>query len=284
MVADGRWRLSGSEGYWVDAKTKKDATFPMRAEGTYKVWAEYEVKAGKGAARDAWRGKLVTPVATWTVAEMPAEKRRMAMTAEQEGMVAKWLGGDEGMMEKLRGQMLEAENEGLALKMVGIVKGGGKEAANALGLLEERAGDVGTSVGIDGPYLKELATWEVEGMEAEEKGERRDFRPQMSSLVYVTLHPEDEGLRGRLAAIAEGSCRLTAGGGVMPPFEAWRTLIVTGVLRDGMTVGEAEGVLGKPTAATGEGMAWRVESGRHVNPSVGATLKEGKLSGWRAGF
>src|SRR5262249_33192896 len=138
-------------------------------------------------------------------------------------------------------------------------------------------------VGIDGPYLKGLAEWELEAIASRSTKSGVHGRSVTLGVeqvtVYLALHPDDEAMRKKLVDAAEGSCRLD-GPHVLRISEAWSILIRQGVLHDGMTVEEARAILGAPTREGKDYLEWYVSTPRHVNPSLSARMTNGKLKEW----
>lgn len=58
---------------------------------------------------------------------------------------------------------------------------------------------------------------------------------------------------------------------------AWDVLLAAGELREGMKVEEAVAILGPPAQATSANILWYYQSPMHVNPSLQASLEDGRL-------
>ena len=63
---------------------------------------------------------------------------------------------------------------------------------------------------------------------------------------------------------------------------AWNILIEHGVLKDGMSMKEARGILGPPTYQEEVHVGWYFNfDGRHVFPGLTAALEDGVLKNWQ---
>ena len=127
-------------------------------------------------------------------------------------------------------------------------------------------------LGIDGPYLKDLALWELnlvegklhwasagtqkDGVAAAQRTVRYSLQSRYGGglveqvLVYLTFHPEDRDIRSRLIK----QCSL--GGALGGSVTAWNVLIQLDVLKKGMTLADAVKVLGKPSRENSDFAEW----------------------------
>jgi len=100
-----------------------------------------------------------------------------------------------------------------------------------------------------------------------------------NSWKRVQEEPANEELRSKTVDFARMLASPQA-----PPKLAWEILIREGVLKDGMTLLEADRILGNPTKTTETGSWWYFNfRGQHVFPGLEATVSDGRLSGWRIG-
>ena len=151
---------------------------------------------------------------------------------------------------------------------------------------------------LDGPYLREFAR-----MSVPDDAGKLHFRNYHPVIAYLKLHPEDHEIywRLRLAATrdakvsnypAENDARAGDNGDrrnekAIREFvrvhypqaerhyglrDAWAILLHLGVLKPGMTVGEACVILGKPSEKEEKFVRWYHKTPRHVNPSLGAEI------------
>ncbi|HEY7088206.1 MAG TPA: hypothetical protein VH518_08970 [Tepidisphaeraceae bacterium] len=311
--AAGRWELRLADGMrnWIDPGSNDLLHVSARQPGTYHLWAELEVIPAAGKTpRDAWHGRVRSNAVEINVSDLPIEQRRAELTNEQKRDLEAWLADDKAALPELRDRLTDAvvltENEALANRLMEVVKGPPTRFAwDALAMLMERCGtnDDG-AVGIDGPYLKNLAEWQLTAQEKFDPAIKRGEQPIdnfgigaiEAVLVYLKLHPDDQQIRDRMTVLAQSNCRLPnhvaapAGlngwkrsPGAIPITEAWKALIQLEVLHDGMTVAEAIKILGPPTSQGPDYVSWRVQSPMHVNPVLHAYLIKGAVSRWSNG-
>ena len=110
---------------------------------------------------------------------------------------------------------------------------------------------------------------------------RLDIDLRLLRYVEAALNekPKDRAIRADAAALA---ARLA------PEFPGnvlvWRVLLATATLRDGMSLADAEKLLGTPTDKWDGAIGWYFNPhGRHVAPCLSAQSADGTLSGWRLG-
>ncbi len=280
-------RLSEGKEIWTDAKTGERTGVSLRQPGTYKIWTQCEVAANANAPRSAWEGKATSLEFSWTVTDLPEEKRPAEMTAEQKRLVDDWLAGAD-VSDPLRTSIGLTENEALAGRLMNIVLDHSKSSTPAYKFLTGRVGtDHDGEAGIDGPYLQHLAEWIV----AVNEGKVQD-RSAMSFLgamqyavVYLRFHPENLTLRERAVTVLKQWSRAPASDSEKGPVKtlAWHALRELGVLKDGMSKEQAVEILGGPQSAEGESITWTVTNPRLENPVLGrldATIKDGKVRRW----
>jgi hypothetical protein len=202
--------------------------------------------------------------------------------------------------------LLEAPNDGLAQHVLDLWEEGHRRKASPLirDLVARAASSPNwfsaeLNYGIDGAYLPRLGRLVLGAWDAHEKGEAANELTQGidAAVAWIHFHPEEKEARDRLVALATKSARLVEGpamhgmqvmkgAGPLSPVVAWRALLQVGALRPGMTVDEAIAILGKPNhgdpAAPGPaGVAWYLNSPRHVNPGLRAGVKDGRIVGFR---
>jgi hypothetical protein len=256
-------RLAKSNTNWVDVKTGQVAPFSLVPPGNYKAWIECTVVAGKNPPRDAWQGSIKSGEVTYTMAELPVEKRHNAVTTEQQNQLNAWTAllkvktseaSGEPMTSILTQEVTLAENEGLAQKLVEITKSG---QADALPILLARVGNLNNGqTGIDGPYLKQLAEYILEVDKQNENQKAEAGKPRFSAtfdpvILYLRDHPDDSdihrkavGALSHLARSRSSPARWTSFWAPVP--YAWAGLQELGELKSGMTRQQAEELLGPP--------------------------------------
>lgn len=212
--------------------------------------------------------------------------------------------------------VLEAKGEPGEQLALHIVETSGEEHRRRdnldqlLGARAYRRGEDGNVVPhLDGAYLKKLAMLSVP-----DDADQVRYRDYRFALAYWKLHPEDHELYWRLRLAATRDAKIVQD----PTFdldeeravpdletvrkfvwkhyprpihnygykEAWDILIQLGVLKVGMTVEEAEKILGprfrKKDGDLGDGwIRWYLDTPRHVNPNLNAEVKDGKILSFR---
>jgi hypothetical protein len=256
-------RLAKNNSDWIDVKTGRIAPFSLIASGSYKAWIECSVVAGKNPPRNAWQGTIKSGEVSYTVAELPLEKRRNIVTMEQQNKIDAWRAllkvktpeaPGEPLTSMLKQEVLYTENEGLAQKLVEIAKSG---QTAALPILLARSGSIKDGqAGIDGPYLNELAQYILEVEKQNENSKSEADNPRLSSsfdpvILYLRYHPDDSNIhRQAVAALSNLARSGRAVGGWhslwAPVPYAWAALQELGELKTGMTRQQAEGLLGPP--------------------------------------
>ncbi len=184
VAADTRWRLTEIAAYgWIDAATgqrlERQQTINFRKPGVYRVSAEFRVgmpvrHEGDGKD-DFWTGSLESAVSKFTVEELPVEKRLAEATEEQRRWLTTVLTNGEGAaaaMTHLEWAVTQTKNEGLAKAMLAAARDPANREHRGILLfwVTTRACDPfagRAALGIDGPYLKELAEAALEDQVAE---------------------------------------------------------------------------------------------------------------------
>jgi hypothetical protein len=296
------WRLTdyGSERGWFDAGGEESIAVSLRQLGTYRMWAEYEVRADKTAPANTWQGKVKSNIFEWKVTELPVDKRATEITQDQENDVQLWLRENKydpsgGAAARLQAAIVWTKNEGLALRLASVSMPENK-ASTALFFLSERAGSL-SEIGIDGPYLKETAVGLLSRIERGESTEHlQGFRIGQLVALYLHLHPEDKSTRDRAVSVAKQQCRvpgLLARPGVhgkpattaLPIASSWEILLEADALHAGMTTEEAIGALGEPTGKPAGWLVWQEDNGgaRSMPLSLRAAVSDGKVTAWEKG-
>ena len=278
-------RLAKGSTIWVDAKTNQTTPFSLVEPGKYRAWMECSVVAAGRPPKNAWQGSAKSGEVTWKMSDLPVEHRRLDLTNEQQHLVASWL-----KLAKVKKD--EAENEGLADKLVDITK---SKEADALPILRARSGTLRDGeVGIDGPYLKGLAEYFLD-VNNGNLGKGQGL-PRMSSseeigqvLLYLLRHPDDAQIHQRATAMLTRLCRVAATDKgpeelhSIAPY-AWAGLLQLGELKEGVTPAEAKQILGPPAQEdkdliTGECSLLPGHVNRMPAQLLG-TLKDEKVTHW----
>jgi hypothetical protein len=303
-LADGQpgWRHSGG----------RPSAHPLRVAGIYRAWFEYAASPPRGAPAGAWSGSVRSDAAAWTVPLFRPEDRRGAPTPQQSAALARFRAQapafDNKDYEFLQRELLLAENEGLASFILDLLPQKREVPADGhlVDMVAHRAGsrerDGTLILGIDGPYLKSLASTALAALDRPppDPNELRLFRGPRSSvldalLAYLKLHPENDEARARLIRLARRSVRIRilekprpggatwANAGPLSPDTAWTILLDLGVLHAGRPLAEAIEILGQPTgrADAKATVTWYLDSPRHVNPGLAAEVIEGKVLAFR---
>jgi hypothetical protein len=224
------------------------------------------------------------------------------LTIEQQRVVASWLKlakvkSGEALLNArvsrtLREQVMLAENEGLAEKLLDITT---SKEADALPILLARSGTLHDGeVGIDGQYLKGLAEYFLDvnnGNLGKGQGQPRvNLSEEIGQvLLYLLRHPDDAQNHQRATAMLTRLCRVAATDKgpeelhSIAPY-AWAGLLQLGELKDGVTPAEAKLILGPSAQEDKDLITWECSLlPGHVNPSPPAllgTLKDGKVTHW----
>jgi hypothetical protein len=295
-------RLAKGSTIWVDAKTNQTTPFSRIEPGKYRAWTECSIAAAGAPPELAWQGTAKSGEVTWNMSDLPAEHRGLDLTIELQHLVASWLklakvkSGEallnEPVSRMLREQVMLAENEGLAEKLLDITA---SKEADALPILLARSGTLSDGqMGIDCPYLKGLAEYFLDDTN-ENLGKGRE-RPRISSseeigqvLLYLLRHPDDAQIHQSATAVLTRLCRLAAAD--KGPEElhsiavyAWVGLSQLGELKEGVTPGEAKRICGPPAQDDKDLITWECPLlPGHVNQSPAlllGTLKDGKVTHW----
>jgi hypothetical protein len=280
-------RLSEGNEIWIDAKTNERTPASLRKPGTYKLWAACEVTVNANAPKNAFNGKVQSGEYTFTVTDLPAEKRPREMTDDQKQLIDAWLAGQD-VSDKLRTSVNLAENEALAARLVDIVLENTKSSTGAYKFLTARVGtDHDGEAGIDGPYLQRLAAWIVDVNEGKVQGRAPMtlLGAMQYAVVYLRFHPEDQLLRERSIAILKQWARARGADSEQKPIRtlAWHALKQLDILTPGMSKQQAVDVLGPPDSDQADNLTWTVNNPKLENPILGrlsAAMKDGKVQRW----
>jgi hypothetical protein len=287
---------------------KQTGGLSLRAPGKYEFWFEYRVANVPAAAPEAWMGELKSNTAEIVVADLQPDKMRPALTAEQQTALDKLVHGPLNSttgLEFLERQVLLAENEPLAERLVALALEDSQRNVEYMRLVSLRACTPDTEkglngsllLGLDGAYLKTAALAVINALERF-KPDDAHSRALLSgygtdvAIAYLRFHSDDVDSRERLVKLAKQSARVPpvrdrqqhVAGGPLPPAAgpmstsvAWSVLMELGVLHAGMSIDETTAILGEPTGRTKDSLTWYLASPRHVNPGLSAKLKNGKI-------
>jgi hypothetical protein len=301
-------RLSKSKGAWIDLKTKRPVELSLAEPGTYRMIAQCTFAAGKEAPANAWRGTVRSGEAIWKMTSLPVAKRQLEMAAEQERLLKKWLDRSADAApssshpdpdeQSLVDALQLTENEGLALRLVEIMKTDPKNADDTYRLLTQRSGTMRDGdAGIDGPYLKELALCMLDVNEG--KYEKSQGKKQLSNIdglqeavIYLGYHPADKETRQRLIALLKQVAHSFEGqeGGFLERKSSvilrfvWEALDDLGLLNTGMTKEAAVELLGTPHREEKSSMTWVAVRPGFRSPYAGrltAEMKEDRVVKWQ---
>ena len=306
-------RLTDPAPHWGGGKGPDPNNVSLRREGTYRAWFEVTAQAAPEAQKGVWSGTVKSNVVTFTVRELPPEKRSVAPTVEQWADLRLYLdpNSPEGQpaLARLRQALLRTENEGLAMKLLEISQE--TDTFRGIRVPSEKRRDLRQALrmrayqpcrfdgfgeaalpGIDGPYLEKFAALVLEQLEKPEYRDPNETRrgdasaEAMVLLAYLKFHPEDKGKLARAVEWA-GKCARCLGPfrlGEEPKTKmlasagfAWSFLLQLGVLHEGMTLEEAVKHLGEPTHKWVGHVRWYVNTPMHVNPSLDAEVKDGRI-------
>jgi hypothetical protein len=298
-------RLAKGSTIWVDAKTNQTTPFSLVEPGKYRAWMECRIVAAGRPPKLAWQGTAKSGEVTWNMSDLPAERRRLDLTNEQQHLVAFWLKlakvkKDEALLNEpvsrtLREQVMLAENVGLADKLVEITN---SKEADALPILRARSGMLRDGkVGIDGSYLKALAEHSLDVINQNLVKGQGQPRVNLSEeigqvLLYLWRHPDDAQIHQRATAMLTRLCQLAAAGGgpkgLNPSTSiaayAWAGLLQLGELKEGVTPAEARQIFGPPGQEDKDLITWECPLlPGHVNEmqvQLLGKLKDGKVRHW----
>jgi hypothetical protein len=300
--------------YYAPSQRQK---LSLRAAGNYSVWAECNIEADSDAPKNGWRGHIKSGVINLQVREMSIEKRRLTLTDDQKRLIEALLAykdhlpgeSDEVLpvTERIRKELMLTSNEGLANRLFQLVKEdrSGILVKEALGLLNWRAGTIEDGEhGIDGPYLKDLAQWELdvsEGKVPAPPSLGAAHEPYQGTvehaLLYLRFHPDEQKMRQQLIDLAQRSFKIVEHKDDERPNlfyssiaysnrapMAFRALYELEVLTEGMALEKAVEALGAPAKQLKETAEWHWKLQHSESPfNLGvllARVRDGKLSGW----
>jgi hypothetical protein len=273
----------------------------LRLPGRYQIWFEYRVPPVAGAPTDAWTGVAKSNTIEFTVADLLPARQLTALTAEQRATIEKIQHAPPTStdgLDFLGQQMLLAENEPLAARLVELCLADPPRNMDFIRLVWLRACSTDFEkgangpllLGIDGPYLKTAGLAAIDAIEQTKPQEphRQAFRSSYGidlAIAYLRFHADDADSRERLVKIAKQSAPIPsphgfdkrpATGPISTP-EAWTVLTELGVLHAGMTIDEAIAILGQPSGRSDKSLTWYLESPRHVNPGLSAKFENGRI-------
>jgi cell division septum initiation protein DivIVA len=120
--------------------------------------------------------------------------------------------------------------------------------------------------------------YKVPGGKSDEARLATDFRRLVDLDQALRKEPADSKLRQEAAELAKRLAKLQPGKFV------WQVLLNTGVVKDGMSVEEAEKVLGPATGTADRHVEWYFNPDhRHVAANLTAKVTMDGLSGWKIG-
>src|SRR4051794_17709870 len=119
--------------------------------------------------------------------------------------------------------------------------------------------------------------YKVPGGKSDEARLATDFRRLVELDQALRKAPADSKVRQEAAELAKRLAKLQPGKVV------WQVLLNTGVLKDGMSVAEAEKLLGPATGKSDRHVEWYFNPGDklHVAPNLTAKVTKDGLSGWK---
>ena len=178
--------------------------------------------------------------------------------------------------------------------------------ANRACSLDPKEGHNGPlKLGIDGPYLKTAAMAAIDAFENSGQDPNRHwtFRSMYGvnlAIAYLRFHPEDNESRARLIKLAKQNAHLpppvtrndlkvhraAKAGDVVRPSQpstpsAWQILLELDVLHPDMTPDEAIEILGPPSRKSDSSLTWYIDTPRHFNPGLSASVERGKIKEFR---
>jgi hypothetical protein len=279
----------------------------LRAPGEYRIWFEYRVPAVANAPEEAWAGSVESRALSFTVSELAAAERLTELPEEQRAALEtlqRVAPTSIDGREVLQRAALRAENEPLAERLVELCRQDAYRSSDFISMLSWRAcapdnargAYVPMPLGIDGPYLKTAALSTLAAFEDASEARLRPFRSSYAvniAIAYVRFHPEDRDVRHRLEQLAARCAplppreTLSAKGRATPPPQAtpqiptvmaWHILLELGVLHAGMSINEATQILGPPSKQSDEFATWYIDTPRHVNPGLSATVQGDRIT------
>ncbi|HNQ22585.1 MAG TPA: hypothetical protein PKK06_05765 [Phycisphaerae bacterium] len=282
------------------------AGLSLRLQGQYRLWVEFESAPLREAPPQAWAGKVWSNEVSFTVRDVSGRLRLDDATSEQIALLDRFVESGGRDAADLQTALLRAENEGLALEVVEKLRAALESASEPVpawwgslhALVQERACDsVTRRLGIEGVFLTRLVELQLALLEREEQSAPAARWPApdpQALLVYLNSERREGTLVFRAIAYAERHAKLPpasdAGESPVPaprPLErragltlAWDILLRSGRLHDGITLAQAEQILGPPTERRDDSVDWYANSPRHVNPKLWARLREDQLYDW----
>jgi hypothetical protein len=249
-------------------------------------------------------------------ADSPTAERQSQPSSEQLAAIEKLESVPPTSIEGrdfLQQEMMKAENDALADRLVELCLQDARRDSDFIVMIANRAcsldpkeGYNGTlKLGIDGPYLKTAALAAIDAYEnpGQDPNHHRMFRSTYGvnlPIAYLRFHPEDNQPRARLVKLAKQNAYLPppvttndlkehraakAGDVVRPPQlstpSAWQILLELEVLHPDMTPDEAIEILGPPSRKSDSSLNWYIDTPRHVNPGLSASVERGKIKEFR---
>ena len=266
-----RWRPVGSDAVKVKS---------LRVPGLYRFWASYEVPKPSSPIDGMWCGRaLGLSVPLKLSARVP--KRRPLDAKVGADLQAYAQRGDFAAYLRVC-RALERANETLIERMIEVHGEGPPRKRGLWQLLAYYAGGRNFHRGIvPGCVSPSLAALVRAAVENAELGEQRWSSSHGVTLLtsHLLLNPDDHAVRSAVEAQLRASAKL-AEPKDMHLNVAWDALIDLGILHDGMSLVDAQKILGEPTRMRRAWLLWRVKSSRQVNPALSAQLRDGKVFGF----
>jgi hypothetical protein len=249
-------------------------------------------------------------------ADSPTAERQSQPTSEQLAAIEKLESVPPTSIEGrefLQQEMMKAENEALAERFVEMYLQDARRDSDFIVMIANRACSLDPKqgyngrlkLGIDGPYLKTAAMATIDALEnpGQDPNHRRVFRSSYGvdlAIAYLRFHSEDNQSRARLVKLAKQNAHLPppvtlknreehqaakVGDVVTPPQlltpSAWQILLELDVLHPGMTPDEAIEILDPPSRQSDSSLTWYIDTPRHVNPGLSASVERGKVKEFR---
>jgi hypothetical protein len=158
---------------WFSTKRNSFQPMSLRNLGTYRLWFEYEILQAAEAPANAWRGAASSNTVPLTVRESPPAVPPTAEQLEAIRLLQSVRPTSTDGRDVLRDALFRAENEGLAAHLVELCRQDAHRTTDFLRLLSDRACNHSSGgwfdrlqLGIDGAYLKTLASTTLEMLES----------------------------------------------------------------------------------------------------------------------
>ena len=290
--------LVGELDGWTQKGPDQSNPLSLRKEGQYRLWYEISLPVFKDAPENAWSGSAKSNEVRFTVSELPPEQRLKEATRGQLLVLNEYVknadkvppGGTDPRYEQMKEALQLTRNEGLALELLRLLKKRITEEKSAwyqnlqFALVQRahRAAQVGP-LRIDGPYLRELTIFFLQRLKQANTSEEMWPAVDLATiLLYLKSHPEDNELRLEAVAWARknASPYVLTGDHHLAHAKldyAWGVLIVTGELREGISLQQAVAILGLPNHVYGDKsreytVEWHYQSPMHVDPVLRCSI------------